>query len=111
MANPHSSATVNHIRASLGTRSESGSAGPGIMEGIRGWGRRSVTHHLSALGGALWLGAWALGLRSKKPYGTSATLCHIVGKTGQSSGRARWWKPIVTHSTISAFATGRWRAA
>ena len=51
------------------------------------------------------------GLRSKNPYGTSATLCQTVSMTGQSSGRGRWWKPIVYHSTMSAFSTGRRRAA
>ena len=55
-----------------------------------------------------------LGVKDTAPFGwhgTSATLCHIVGKTGQSSGRGRWWNPIVTHSTISALSTGRCRAA
>jgi hypothetical protein len=32
-------------------------------------------------------GASAAGSRSKKPSGTSEMLCHIVGITGQSSGR------------------------
>ena len=51
----------------------------------------------------------SLRLSSKKPEGISATLCHTVFRTGQSSGRGRWWKPIVYHNTVSAFSTGRCR--
>jgi len=45
-------------------------------------------------------------LRSKKPTGLSVNPVWSVGMTGQSSGRGKWVRPKVCHSTMSLFSIG-----
>ena len=48
-----------------------------------------------------------VGLRSKKPSGSSLKPIRSTGITGHCSGRGTWWEPITGHSVSSSPSSER----